>query len=361
MPRAHFFRPVDQGGCSRELVAWFHRRFPPPPGPPPERAALFYPSAGRDLMAPLLLGLPYCRLFYFYDREHAMIGPAGLLRALRGGLADPVERAEWRPDPDPPGLERAPRRRRYRSTGDYVVRFHHRGIMREIHWVCRENGEFLMHDVDLAFYFHRGDSEGEGGSGQWWDGELLHLLLAKIPTDGRCLFLTNGQPWGLHPDLVRLARPAADMPADVRDEDQRPRPVRGARPPQRGPSRCRPLGEAPAAGWGREAVEPAGGPIVEQLGNLYTFCLRGDALPALAPLPQRSDWPWRRPDPDYPSLAGPAVAPEPSDPQSPQSMVVPEPVNPRNCRRLATPGPADPRDRRPPRRRRPPPRRLPLE
>lgn len=52
-------------------------------------------------------------------------------------------------------------------------------IPRRVWIVNRDNKTFLDEDVPLAFFFHRGDSEGEGGSGQRWDSELLPLLRQK--------------------------------------------------------------------------------------------------------------------------------------------------------------------------------------
>lgn len=292
-----YSNPIREQPGDRDLASQFHAMFPPPAGPPPERAALFYPSAGRDLLGPLRLGLPYCRLFYFYDHMRYRHIPLRLRRMLRTGPVDPVISAEWRPDRVFPGHVPDPspdRPRNYRAevpygpTGEYVIRFHHRGVPREIHLVCRDNTDFLRQDVDLAVYFHRGDSEGEGGSGQWWDGELLPLLFPKIPADGQCLFLASGSPWGLHPDLRELAGEAVEE-TEYRVEYLLEREMRRRRRSS-GPE-CL-LSDGPADRSGAtEERQPEIELRVHRLCSGYAFCIRGNALPALAPLAPRSRWP----------------------------------------------------------------------
>ena len=153
-----------------------------PAAEPSPRAALFYPSAGLDLWTPLLLGLPYCRQFFFYERFRDIVDP-DVFADLYAGHIRAVESEGWESD-------------------EYVVRFHHQGVPRVVRWVCRDNTDFLSQDVDLAFYFHRGDSLGEGGSGQRWDSLLIPALLEKIPAGSSSLFVTDGEPGGLHPHLL---------------------------------------------------------------------------------------------------------------------------------------------------------------
>jgi hypothetical protein len=192
-PRGPAPRPAGDATLLRRADA----HFPPPPDVPSERAALFYPSAGRDLWTPLLLGLPYCRQFFFYEHDRAVVDPGAFAELYRGQIQD-VEQEGWEGD-------------------EYVVRFHHRGVPRVIRWVCRDNLDFLARAVDLAFYFHRGDGAGEGGSGQLWDSELLPMLLKKIPPGARCGVVTDGEPGGLHPSLRRLVsrRPSRKVSRSV--------------------------------------------------------------------------------------------------------------------------------------------------
>ena len=50
------------------LIREFFCQADEPPQSPGSRDALFYPSSGDDILTPLLLGLPFCSQFFFYDR-----------------------------------------------------------------------------------------------------------------------------------------------------------------------------------------------------------------------------------------------------------------------------------------------------
>ena len=50
------------------LIREFFCQADEPPQSPGSRDALFYPSSGKDILTPLLLGLPFCSQFFFYDR-----------------------------------------------------------------------------------------------------------------------------------------------------------------------------------------------------------------------------------------------------------------------------------------------------
>lgn len=168
-------------GDSR-LIARFLRLVPPPATLVLDTsAAMFYPSAGRDILTPLLLSLPYCTKFYFYERGQRASTPPLIQAALREFASPPPDlaRLEWR--------EEGNRR---------ILKFVAGGIPRTIYWSHSDNTQFLDEAVALQFYFHRGDSLGEGGSGQQWDSELLPELLLKIPAGASCLYLTDGIPGG---------------------------------------------------------------------------------------------------------------------------------------------------------------------
>lgn len=169
----------------------------PAPGPLTERkAAMFYPSAGEDMLTPLLLALPYCTHFYFYTRDARTTEPPMIQRALRSITSVQQEsgRMKWNYDGE-------------RQTLNCIIG----GVSRAIYWCHSDNLEFLKENVSLQFYFHRGDSWGEGGSGQRWDSDLLPGLLSKIPRNGSCLCLTDGVPGGFtaeySSDFVKLDLP----------------------------------------------------------------------------------------------------------------------------------------------------------
>ena len=142
------------------------------------RRALFYPSAGKDFLFPLLVGLPYCTDFFFYEEVRRSDGARKLDIAVR---------------------ELLPRssRREVEVADGHCVEFDFDSVSRRAWIVHQDNLDFLKKDIPLAFYFHRGDSPGEGGSGQLWDSELLPQLLQKADRKIGCHILTDGEPGGL--------------------------------------------------------------------------------------------------------------------------------------------------------------------
>lgn len=168
-------------GDSR-LVARFTKIFPlPEPEITPDpKSCLFYPSAGTDFLTPILLGLPYCTQFYFFERNHQLDPPeiAHILRRIKG-VQIPASQSNWESADDK----------------DYFD-FEFNDIPRRLHWVHTDNTAILQEDLELKFYFHRGDSWGEGGSGQEWDSKLLPELLKMVPPNSSCIYLTDGVPGG---------------------------------------------------------------------------------------------------------------------------------------------------------------------
>lgn len=148
-----------------------------------DRRALFYPSAGKDFFFPLLVGLPFCTDFFFYEEARHRDGKIVLRRAIRE-LVPNVECNE---------LD---------ASENECLEFEFDSVARRAWIVHEDNTTFLEKDIPIAFYFHRGDSPGEGGSGQSWDSELLPQLLAKSDPDIGCRILTDGEPGGLLDDVA---------------------------------------------------------------------------------------------------------------------------------------------------------------
>jgi hypothetical protein len=171
-------------GDSR-LIARFLDEVQPTNSPINENSAMFYPSAGRDMLTPLLLALPYCSKFYFYEKSHRSSKPPAIHTSLQG--------IAW-PLPGSDSLNWCD------EGGHWVMKFLIGGVKRTIYWGHSENTDFLDENIDLMFYFHRGDSMGEGGSGQQWDSNLLPELLMKVPNAETCLFVTDGVPGGFSND-----------------------------------------------------------------------------------------------------------------------------------------------------------------
>ena|GEM_PF-1011222 len=169
-------------GDSR-LVARFTKIVPPPviDVSPSKKSSLFYPSAGTDFLTPILLGLPYCTQFYFFERSHQNDRQPQIVNILRHikGVRIPSTPPHWK------------------SSGErQFFDFEFNDIPRRLHWVHADNMAMLQEDAELRFYFHRGDSWGEGGSGQEWDSKLLPKLLRLIPVTSFCIYLTDGVPGG---------------------------------------------------------------------------------------------------------------------------------------------------------------------
>lgn len=173
-------------GDSR-LISRFTKVVTPPllENTPSEKSSLFYPSAGTDFLTPLLLGLPYCTQFYFFE-QHRPEEPQLAAKKLKllnriKGLHIPT---------NPPRWELADDR--------HYIDFEFNRIPRRLHWVHADNRAFLQEDAELRFYFRRGDSShGAVGSGQEWDSKLLPELLKMIPSSSSCVYLTDGEPGGL--------------------------------------------------------------------------------------------------------------------------------------------------------------------
>lgn len=166
-----------------------------PPSPPDKYpgSALFYPSAGFDVVTPILVGLRHCTDFYFYDKyryqekitfSHHRTKLKRYLQRLLGLEIDLTEQ----PDTC--------------DESETRIYFKFERIPRVIHWVNEDNEDFLKKEVPLTFYFHRGDSS-EGGSGQYWDQKrTCQWELAKkvIPTS-TCYIVTDGHPGKVHKRL----------------------------------------------------------------------------------------------------------------------------------------------------------------
>ena len=166
------------------LIAQFTKQIEPPKIAPSNRSALFYPSSGSDMLTPILLGLPYCTQFYFYERGQVRHAPQiqTILNKIPTVKFDDCSRlVRWN-----------------EQGNEHCIGFEYDGIPRKIHWIHADNLEFLESDVDLRFYFHRGDSWGEGGSGQQWDSEHLPKLISMVPDNQICVFLTDGEPGGVN-------------------------------------------------------------------------------------------------------------------------------------------------------------------
>jgi len=171
------------------LLSEFTKYYPPPASYPPEKSALFYPSAGIDFITPIILGLPYCRDFYFFEHNLHLCNSVPRINHPLRQIGCYFIGNEWN-----------------KLNDEHVIEFDFNGIRRTVHWVHKDNLTFLESDTNISFYFHRGDSEGEGGSGQRWDSVLLEKLKSKIAPGHNCLYITDGIPGGLIADFVKKSK-----------------------------------------------------------------------------------------------------------------------------------------------------------
>ncbi len=166
------------------LIAWANELLAPLRNAGEPSGALFYPSAGCDIITPFLIGLPFCSEFYFYDKGSAS-GWEKALKRLREILGNPSGFI----------VPKIP-------TRSFEIEFEYAGVKRRIFHRKADNEEFLKTSSRLSFFFHRGDSMGEGGADQPWDGAWFERWQKMIPEGESCAVLSDGIPYGFHKNLA---------------------------------------------------------------------------------------------------------------------------------------------------------------
>jgi hypothetical protein len=168
-----------------KLIPWANEYLKPLRDAGEPSGAMFYPSAGSDIITPVLISLPFCTEFHFYDD-----GGAGEWRKALRHLCNILGNPRGLKVPDG-------------GKQSFEVEFEYNGIPRRIFHVKADNEKFLQTCSRLVFFFHRGDSQGEGGSDQPWDGEWFARWKEMIPPGRPCAVLTDGIPYGLNTELAR--------------------------------------------------------------------------------------------------------------------------------------------------------------
>ena len=148
----------------------------PPPLDVNSKCALFYPTAGRDILFPLIVGLPYCTDFFFFEKHASIQLPIPKVLEAIGQTAERVDSG---------------------YSDRECHKFEIDSIVRRIWTMRKDNKTFLDLEIPLAFFFHRGDSNGEGGSGQRWDSDLFPHLIKRACSDVGLRIFTDGEPGGL--------------------------------------------------------------------------------------------------------------------------------------------------------------------
>ena len=201
-----------------------------------EGTTLFYPCSGNDFRAPLQLFSPFISEFWFVDVQYF----TNLHRADRAQpvfhkvreyelietpviVGPPTFRKETRTDPktgkQDPFIEPCVLTEVYRHlpTGKTVKVHRRRGF---------GTSAFDQEIASLGVFYYRGDSMGEGGSGDCWlCRPLLQLVLSKLVSGG--LFVTDGSQgersseyqelWKFHDSDV--GKEAVDLVMPFTDKD----------------------------------------------------------------------------------------------------------------------------------------------
>ena len=133
----------------------------------------------------MLIGLPFCTDFHFYDSGTAS-GWQKALTHLAKVLGNP---------------------RGFRVPCDaqrsFELEFEYAGVKRRIFHVNDDNQDFLKSSSPLIFFFRRGDSQGEGGSDQPWDSAWFDRWKTMVPEGASCAVITDATPYGLAPELEK--------------------------------------------------------------------------------------------------------------------------------------------------------------
>lgn len=169
-----------------ELIGWASKQFETLREQGTPSGAMFYPSACCDVITPILIGIPFCTDFYFYNKDN--ISKNKLAEVFKELLT--VLGISYVPEMVTP------------TKNGYQIEFEYAGISRRIFHMKADNSGYLSQDSNLRFLFRRGDSFGEGGSDQPWDNDWVPHWKAKIPTGQLCAVLTDGKPHVINPELA---------------------------------------------------------------------------------------------------------------------------------------------------------------
>lgn len=161
-----------------------------------ERKVLFYPSCGKDWRVPLRLFAPNITDFWFVDKKYFTAGSSAdkqkpLLRfskqyqLVEKSLTGSPSWSPYCPDIEPCVLTETYKHR----ANDRLIRIHFR---RGYGFSALRRESALSR---LAIFFYRGDSLGEGGSGNLWLApDHLGDVLARLEDGG--LIITDGSNMG---------------------------------------------------------------------------------------------------------------------------------------------------------------------
>lgn len=160
--------------------------------------ALFYPSCGRDSFEPIRMFIDSVTEFHFVDYHR--IPPLPLIlrenRTMIQGTGLEIER-RVQSEPSQEHSEghhnfvmySANEEKRFQETWEYTIGGNRRSV--EILRHHCDNLEAFDLVKNISVFFYRGDSVGEGGSGQMWMGiELFPKIVEKL--NQRAIIVTDG-------------------------------------------------------------------------------------------------------------------------------------------------------------------------
>ncbi len=217
--RRHHHRTPRAGGERPNTVSRLAFKLTP--------GALFYPSCGSDTYAPLNMFIDSVNAFHFVD--HLIIPPLPLLqrenRILLQGIGLAIERQETS---EPAGKQNENRNQLlkhpandekcFQETWEFLVGGQRRSV--EIFRHHCDNLEAFGALEHISVFFYRGDSPGEGGSGQMWTGrELFPQIVAKLTP--RALIVTDGANHDLNKEKNHVTpwQPLLDYSAQEDNRD----------------------------------------------------------------------------------------------------------------------------------------------
>lgn len=175
-------------------------------------SALFYPCSGNDLLVPVEIFAPYVTDYWFVDcnyflnnhradKQQAVLQNDIRYKFLSKNIDGPSSWLSSNRDITPCVLTETYRH----HESDRVIRIHRR---RGYGFSALRNEKMIQ---SLGVFFYRGDSQGEGGSGNWWlDRDHLDEVFDKL-IDGGLLVLdgSDGNPSkgnsGIYKEICKYA------------------------------------------------------------------------------------------------------------------------------------------------------------
>ncbi|NLK28345.1 MAG: hypothetical protein GX306_08400 [Clostridiales bacterium] len=160
--------------------------------------ALFYPSCGRDSFEPIQMFIDSVTEFHFVDFDR--VPPLPLIQRENRTRLNWIDIDIKRRVNSEPSQEQsrgsqyfvrypANEEKRFQETWEYTIGGNSRSV--EIFRHHCDNLEAFDSVKNISVFFYRGDSYGEGGSGQMWMGkELFPKIVEKL--NQRAIIVTDG-------------------------------------------------------------------------------------------------------------------------------------------------------------------------